>query len=424
MSEIDWNGVRIHRNARAAMADTTLTIAFDLSATILKNSELRGARPRPVTKFEGYAEKIVDILDNSAYFSDSVYQFDWTEPCKKVSVNGYMNMARVSVLLLTTAAYIGHAVNITVSDASKSLPGRAVSSSVWQVSNSTWPEVTQPEMHGGPSSVGNRLWQLEAMTFQIKNGTPWLFLVGGYDFQNKGAVNSVYGPNLYGGGKPGDLFIWYSSGTAHANHGLDTAGAVGNAGLDYAYAVSISDFITGGNLTVYDLNEDTLIDPTRGDGPYWNPWRVKPLKKGVVVDENFVTPAEYYVGQTSAEASQITGEDYTNRDTGFGLASSKHRHKSKGGANSTFNVLAIDLSFLSEKTTSADAIWFQFTNQRGEPVLVGAMPGGLPVADGGLTAALLGFSFFVLTRKFLRPTRRSHTDCDSGANSGVRQRRK
>lgn len=339
-------------------------------------------------------------------------------------MNGYMNMARVSLLLLSTAAYVGHALNITVSKPGDSQPVSGASSGVWQVSNATGPEAAQSDLFGGSSPVRSRILQLEGMSFQIKNGTPWLFLVGEYDFQNKGGIDSVYGPNRYGGGKPGDLFIWYNSGSAHVNKGLNTPGAVGNVGLDWAYAVSISELITGGNLPVYDLNEDTLIDVTRGDGPSWNPWRVKPLKKRIVADETFLTPAEYYVRQTSAEASQITGEDYTNLDTGFALASAKHRGKSKSGANSTFNILAIDLSFLSGKTTSADTIWFQFTNQRGEPVLVGAMPGGLPVADGGLTVALLGFSLFVLTRKSLRPTRRSHTNCDSGAISGVRQRRK
>lgn len=245
-------------------------------------------------------------------------------------------------------------------------------------------------------SPSGQLWQLDGMSFQVQNGTPWLYLVGGYDFQNKGAIDSVYGPNRYGGGSPGDLFIWYGDGTAPKNKGLHTPGTLGNAGLGYAYAVAISDLITDGHLTVYDLNEDTLIDLTRGDGPFWNAWRVKPLKRNLPVDAAFVTPAEYYVGQTPAQVSEITGDDYSNLDIGFSLASAKNVRKSKPRSNTKFNVLGIDLSFLFGKTRSDDTIWFEFTNQRGEPVLVGSMQGGFPVADGGLTVALLGFSLFIL----------------------------
>ena len=342
------------------------------------------------------AEKGVDILDKCDYSDDNCCRSRCLEQGHLVLTNGYINMARVSVLLLTTAAYVGHALNITVSNPDTIQHVSSASSSSWQGSDAIWPESTQRYAFRESSSASSRIWQLEGISFQIKNGTPWLFLVGGYDFQNKGGIDSVYGPNRYDGGKPGDLFIWYNSGSTHGNKGLDTPGAVGNAGRDWAYAVSISELITGGNLTVYDLNQDTLIDVTGGDGPLWNPWRVKPLKKRVVVDQTFLTPAEYYVRQTSAQASQITGDDYTDFDTGFALASGKHRGKSKSRANSTFNILAIDLSFLSGKTTSDDTIWFQFTNQRGEPVLLGAMPGGLPVADGGLTAALLGLSLFLV----------------------------
>ncbi|MDH7503961.1 MAG: hypothetical protein QHJ82_14795 [Verrucomicrobiota bacterium] len=245
-------------------------------------------------------------------------------------------------------------------------------------------------------SPGGRLWQLDGMSFQVKNGTPWLFLVGGYDFQNKGAIDSVYGPNRYGGGKPGDLFIWYGQGTAPKNKGLHTPGTLGNAGLGYAYAVAIGDLITGGNLTVYDLNEDTLIDLTRGDGPFRDPWRVKPLKRNLAVDAAFFTLAEYYVGLTSGQVSEITGDEYPHVDTGFSLARAVDLRKSKHRQTRKFNVLGIDLSFLFRGTNPDDTIWFEFTNQRGEPVLAGSMPAGLPVADGGFAVALLGFSLFVL----------------------------
>lgn len=311
-------------------------------------------------------------------------------------MNSYANMACVTVLLSIAATQVGHALNITVSDPGQSQTFSTASSSVWQTSDASWPKPAQSYELGESWSVGGPIWQLEGMSFQVKNGTPWLFLIGGYDFQNRGAIDSVYGPNRYGGGSPGDLFIWRGDGNALAHKGLHSQSAHGNAGLDYAYAVAISDLITDGHLTVYDLNEDTLIDFTRGGGDFLNPWRVKPLKRNLPVDATFVTPAEYYVGQTPAQVSEITGDDYSNLDIGFSLASAKNVRKSKPRPNTKFNVLGIDLSFLFGRTRSDDTIWFEFTNQRGEPVLVGAMQGGFPVADGGLTVALLGFSLFVL----------------------------
>ncbi|MGC8989149.1 MAG: hypothetical protein ACP5MD_03410 [Verrucomicrobiia bacterium] len=311
-------------------------------------------------------------------------------------MNSYGCAIILSVLLSATATPRGYALNITSphpAGHNESEPGLAEDSQ-FAIGSGSW--TGQPLTGHGWYNPSGRLWQLDGMSFQVKNSTPWLFLVGGYDFQNKGAIDSVYGPNRYGGGKPGDLFIWYGDGAAPKNKGLHTPGTLGNAGLGYAYAVAISDLITGGNLTVYDLNEDTLIDLTRGDGPFWNPWRVKPLKRNLPVDAAFLTPAEYYVGLTSEQVTEITGDHYPDVDTGFSLARVGDLRKSKHRQTREFNVLGIDLSFLFGKTTPDDTIWFEFTNQRGEPVLAGSMLGGLPVADGGFTVALLGFSLFVL----------------------------
>jgi hypothetical protein len=231
-------------------------------------------------------------------------------------MNSHSCLIILSFLLSATAMPRSYALNITSlnpAEHDESEPALAGDS---QFSIGSGSRTSQSLTGYRWYSPGGRLWQLDGMSFQVKNGTPWLFLVGGYDFQNKGAIDSVYGPNRYGGGKPGDLFIWYGQGTAPKNKGLHTPGTLGNAGLGYAYAVAIGDLITGGNLTVYDLNEDTLIDLTRGDGPFRDPWRVKPLTRNLAVDAAFVTLAEYYVGLTSGQVSEITGDEYPHVDTG------------------------------------------------------------------------------------------------------------
>lgn len=239
---------------------------------------------------------------------------------------------------------------------------------------------------------------LEAMSFQVKDGVPWLFLVGTYDFQSRWAANSSWWVPRHAGGRPGDLFIWYGADKPLGNDISRTLSRhVDNSVYNYAYAASVGELVANGRLTVYDLNDDTLLQTVWTDSFSSIPWRVRPLKKGRSVDAVFATAAGYYKNLTPAQVSSITGDDYLFLNDGTSLAYAMGHRKSKPKGANKYNVLGIDLSFLKGNTAPEDPIWFSFTNERGDEVLRGSITGGLAVPDSGVTLALLSVSAILLT---------------------------
>jgi hypothetical protein len=237
-------------------------------------------------------------------------------------------------------------------------------------------------VHNTTTSKSQR-WDVEGLS--IRESTKHLYLVGGYDF-NLGIA----------GGRPGDLFIKLGSQATFqpvANTGtyLNGNGLGGTPGYDYAIRLSAG--IAGGplNVTVWDLNANTILVSDTNDQLGSNPWKVQAT--GNTFDATFTTTSTYTQGLTAGGVAALTGEP------GYaGLLGDTDGPNSGGQSSSELpfltnkhNVVDLDISFLAAVLPKNRVLTFSYTMECGNDSVKGLYTGGFKlVPDGGTSLMLLG----------------------------------
>lgn len=236
-------------------------------------------------------------------------------------------------------------------------------------------EDNEVEAVTGLGAIRGQMWDLEAFNWNDTSLT--LSLISGYDLRNNGSGSSLYGNNKYAGGTPGQLFIKIDPSTSLPySPTTSTPATVPNSTYGYDYAI---DLRTG---AYWALTGSTVLDTVTYDAFRSNPWKLhgSPTPTGT-------TTLGWTTGQTAGQVDSMFGNN--------GLYDNLRADPNPDGATPvyTHNVMDIDLSFLSGKSSASDNIWFHYTMECGNYMMLGQMQGGFRVPDGGASLLLLGLSF-------------------------------
>lgn len=242
-------------------------------------------------------------------------------------------------------------------------------------------EDNEVEQTGSLNVIRDQAWDLEAFDYAKVGGIPTLNLVSGFNTSVPGSGDSrpghlfikISGPGEVG---PGPFPLANPSGGEFRNNS-QTDGV--NVLPLYDYAV---DLLSG---TVYDLKPTTMLLSVNYDALASNPWRVNTgtaLYNASNFDAISSTSVGFTLGQTAAQIDSALGDT--------GTYDTLLRNSGQGAA--AHNLSTVDLSFLGGLTSANDTIWFHYTMYCGNDMMLGSMPGGFRVPDGGATLLMLGLS--------------------------------